>query len=313
MYTPMRTGIFMKNLSQRINKIKQLLEESENIVIGAGAGLSSAAGLTYEGERFTENFSEYISKYNMTDMYTAGFYPFETLEEKWGYWAKHIYHNVVETASTPLYEKLFQLVKDKNYFVITTNVDDQFIKSGFPGYKVFATQGSYSYFQCSEACHNRLYFNHEIIKEMVENIDEDLKIPTELVPYCPECGKPLETNLRKDNYFVEDDNWKLQNRAYHDFLENAENSNTLLLEFGVGYNTPAIIRFPFESMTSNQSKWSLARFNRDYLEIAVKADGKYMLLSPEKLEQYANLSDFVNRYIPVNEDVESIIDYLLKK
>lgn len=309
----MKLVIYMKTLSERINKIKELLEESEYIVIGAGAGLSSAAGLTYDGDRFKDNFNEYIDKYDMTDMYTAGFYPFETIEEKWGYWAKHIYHNVVETEETALYKKLFQLVKDRNYFVITTNVDDQFVKSGFPSQKVFATQGSYSYFQCSRACHKKLYYNHDIIREMVKNIDEDLKIPTELIPYCPLCGQPLETNLRKDNYFVEDEHWHLQSRSYHKFLNDAQDSKTLLLEFGIGYNTPAIIRFPFESMTAKRSKWTLARFNRDYLEVAVKSNANYMLLSPEKLEQYDNLKDFVKRYIPLNEDIESIIDYLLKK
>lgn len=303
----------MKTLSERINKISELIEDSEHIIIGAGAGLSSAAGLTYDGKRFTENFSEYIKKYDMTDMYSAGFYPFKSLEEKWGYWAKHIQLNNVGAQATELYEKLYELVKDKNYFIITTNVDDQFVKAGFPQYKVFATQGSYAYFQCSRACHNKLYENSEMISNMIENIDEDLKIPSELVPYCPICGEPLETNLRKDNYFVEDEHWHLQNNAYKSFVNDAKNSKTLLLEFGIGYNTPGIIRFPFEALTAQQPKWTLVRFNRDFLEIAMKANGKYMIVPPEKFSEYNVPSDYISRYIPVKEDVRLVVNELLKK
>lgn len=304
--------MFMKTLSERIKEIKQLIENSEYIIIGAGAGLSTAAGLTYSGERFDKYFSEYKKKYNMTDMYTGGFYPFETLEEKWGYWAKQIYVNENMVNGLPLYEKIYELVKDKEYFVITTNVDDQFVKSGFPSNKVYATQGSYKYLQCSKACHDKLYDNTEMVEQMVENTDEELKIPTELVPYCPVCGEPLETNLRVDNYFVEDEHWHLQNRAYQEFINNAKDSRTLLLEFGIGYNTPAIIRFPFESFTYKLPKWNLVRFNKDYLEVAVSIHNTYRLVPPEKLADYDLPNDFLNRYIPVGADVEEVIDELLK-
>ena len=304
--------MFMKTLSERIKEIKQLIENSEYIIIGAGAGLSTAAGLTYSGERFEKYFSEYKKKYNMTDMYTGGFYPFETLEEKWGYWAKQIYVNENMVNGLPLYEKIYELVKDKEYFVITTNVDDQFVKSGFPSNKVYATQGSYKYLQCSKACHDKLYDNTEMVEQMVENTDEELKIPTELVPYCPVCGEPLETNLRVDNYFVEDEHWHLQNRAYQEFINNAKDSRTLLLEFGIGYNTPAIIRFPFESFTYKLPKWNLVRFNKDYLEVAVSIHNTYRLVPPEKLADYDLPNDFLNRYIPVGADVEEVIDELLK-
>lgn len=302
----------MTDLSQKITEIKELINDAEYIVIGAGAGLSSAAGLTYEGKRFEENFSEFIEKYNMTDMYSAGFYPFESEEEKWAYWSKHIQVNIEKAEPADLYKKLFELVKDKNYFVITTNVDDQFTKSGFPSSKVFATQGSYSYFQCSKACHNKLYKNTQQVRTMVENIDENLRVPTELLPVCPECGEPLETNLRKDNFFVEDDYWHLQNKAYNDFIENAKGRKTLLLEFGIGFNTPVIIRFPFEAMTSQQPEWTLVRFNRDYLQVAINVNNSYKLITPEQLNDYKLPNDFNKRYMPISDDVVMIIDELLK-
>ena len=301
----------MKSLSERIEDIRRALSDADYIVIGAGAGLSTAAGIEYGGKRFKDIFSDYIEKYNMTDMYTAGFYPFETEEEKWGYWSKHIYMNCVNMESTRLYEKLYDLVKDKNYFVVTTNVDEQFVKSGFPSEKVFATQGSYNYFQCSKACHDELYKNTEIIEKMVENIDEDLKIPTELLPVCPVCGEAMDTNLRKDGYFVEDAHWHRQNSSYRKFLDEAKNHKTLLLEFGIGFNTPGIIRFPFETMTFKIPEWTLVRFNRSHLELAVEYHKTYRLVSPEMLEEYEVSNNFKNRYIPVSEDIEMVVDGFL--
>lgn len=307
-----RLWIFMKSLSRRIEQIRQAISDAEYIVIGAGAGLSTAAGIDYGGERFKEHFGDYIKKYDMTDMYTAGFYPFDSLEEKWGYWSKHIYTNCINLGSTRLYEKLYDLVKDKEYFVITTNVDEQFVKSGFPSSKVFATQGSYNYFQCSKACHDKLYENTEIIKEMVENIDDNLKIPTDLIPYCPVCGEPMDTNLRKDNYFVEDTHWHMQNSAYNNFINEAKSHKTVLLEFGIGYNTPAIIRFPFETMTFRIFDWTLVRFNRSHLEVALEYHKTYRLVPPELLEKYEVSNNFNERYIPVSEDIECVVDELLK-
>ncbi len=301
----------MKSLSERIIDIKNALDDADYIIIGAGAGLSTAAGIDYGGERFKKNFSEYIKKYDMTDMYTSGFYPFKTSEEKWGYWSKHIYLNNVSMGSTKLYEKLYDLVKDKEYFVITTNVDDQFLKSGFPSYKVFATQGSYNYFQCSKACHDKLYENTDIILEMVENIDEELKIPSDLIPKCPVCGEEMETNLRKDDLFVEDAHWHMQNQAYKDFLEKAKGHKTVLLEFGIGYNTPGIIRFPFEIMAGEYSGWTLVRFNRDHLEVAVKVHNTWKLMPLDVLEENQLPNNFNNRYIPIPENIESVLDELL--
>lgn len=308
----MRQRIFMKDYSEKINKIRKVINEADYVLIGAGSGLSTAAGIEYGGKRFEDNFQDYIKKYNMTDMYTAGFYPFESLEEKWGYWAKHIYKNNVGMVGTPLYEKLLKLIEDKKYFVITTNVDDQFVKSGFPSQKVFATQGSYNYFQCSKGCHTELYKNTDIIKEMVENIDEDLKIPSKLVPICPKCGEPMDTNLRKDNYFVEDMHWFKQQNAYQKFINEAKDNKTVLLEFGIGFNTPAIIRFPFESMTVKIPKWTLVRFNRHYLEVAVNFHKTLKLVSIDDITDYGLPDDFKDRYIPVSEDIGKVIDELLK-
>lgn len=301
----------MQDISKRFKKLQNLLETSDHIIIGAGAGLSTAAGIDYGGDRFKNNFQDFIDKYGFTDMYTSGFYPFKTEEEKWAYWARHIYMNNIGMSATDLYKQLLELVKDKDYFVISTNVDDQFLKSGFNPDKVFATQGSYRYLQCAKACHNKLYDATELDKKMLDNTSPDLKIPTELVPKCPVCGGPMELNLRKDNYFVEDEHWHKQSQAYHNYLNDAEDDKTLLLELGVGYNTPSIIRFPFETMTNKFSKWNLARFNRDHLEVVVNEHGEYKLLPVERIDTYNLENNFKERYIPFYEDIESTIRKLL--
>lgn len=252
----------MSEILNKIEKIKNLIKNADCILIGAGAGLSTSAGIEYSGKRFEENFADFIKKYNFTDMYTSGFYNFETEEEKWAYWAKHMYINNIGMKATELYQDILKLVKGKDYFIITTNVDDQFFKAGFNKEKIFATQGSYRYIQCSKSCHNKIYDATEIVKKMIAQT-RDCKIPTELVPACPICGEKMETNLRKDDYFVQDDNWYKQNARYGEFLNNAKSKNLVLLEFGVGFNTPTIIRFPFEKMTYQNSKWNLVRFNKD--------------------------------------------------
>jgi NAD-dependent SIR2 family protein deacetylase len=301
----------MKELSERINQLQNLLEESDHVIIGGGAGLSTAAGINYGGERFTSNFKEFIEKYNFTDMYTAGFYPFKSQEEKWAYWAKHVYMNNIGMGSTELYKKLYDLVKDKNYFVITTNVDDQFVKSCFDDEKVFSTQGSYRLLQCKNACHDKLYDDTEIVKEMIANTDSELKIPTDLVPKCPVCGGDMELNLRIDNNFVEDETWHKHNNDYRDFVNNAKKGKTLLLEFGVGFNTPAIIRFPFESIAAEYDDWNLVRFNKDNLELVVVQNNQASLLPVSRLDDIKLSNNFQDRYIPFSEDIELVIDELL--
>lgn len=249
-------------LNNNIENIKKLIDEAEYVLIGGGAGLSASAGIEYSGKRFEDNFKEFIEKYHFTDMYTSGFYDFKTQEEKWAYWAKHMYINDIGMKATNLYKEILELVKNKKYFVITTNVDDQFYKAGFDKNRIFATQGSYAYIQCSYACHNKIYNATDMVKEMVENI-RDCKIPSELVPKCPVCGENMEVNLRKDAYFVQDDNWYRQDEKYGKFLDNTKDKKVLLLELGVGFNTPGIIRLPFEQMVYNNNEWNLVRINKD--------------------------------------------------
>lgn len=252
----------MSNKLEKIKQTKKLIKDANYILIGAGAGLSTSAGIEYTGKRFTDNFEEFIEKYNFTDMYSSGFYDFKTEEEKWAYWAKHMYINCIGMGTTKLYKNLLEIVKNKNYFVITTNVDEQFYKSGFDKERIFATQGSYRYIQCRESCHNKTYDATEVVTKMIHETKE-CKIPTELVPICPICGGKMETNLRKDAYFVQDENWHKQNKRYDKFIENAKDKKVVLLELGVGFNTPGIIRFPFEQMVHQNSNWNLVRVNKD--------------------------------------------------
>lgn len=250
-------------MKKTLNDIKKLIEQADCILIGAGAGLSTSAGIDYAGDEFKKEFAPFIKKYGFTDLYTASFYEFETEEEKWAYFAKHIKFADTGRKATPLYKNIYELVKNKSYFVITTNVDDQFEKAGFEKNKIFATQGSYSKLQCSEACHNKLYDDTELVNRMIEETDCNLKIPTNLVPICPVCKERMEVNLRKDAYFVQDENWYKQSKAYEDFVNNSKDKKVILLELGVGFNTPIIIRFPFEQMTMQNKNWNLVRINKD--------------------------------------------------
>lgn len=278
-------------MNETLNKIKKLIDESDYILIGAGAGLSTSAGIEYDGKRFYDNFEDFIEKYNFTDMYTSGFYDFKTEEEKWAYWARHMYVNDIGMEATKLYKDILELVKNKEYFVITTNVDDQFYKAGFDKEKVFATQGSYRYIQCKNACHNKLYDATDMVKEMLKKT-KDCKIPTELVPKCPVCGEKMEVNLRVDANFVQDDNWYKQDKKHGEVLDNAKDKKTLLLEFGIGFNTPGIIRFPFEQMTYKNKNWYLVRFNKD------------------NCDTFLNIE---NRTIKVYNDIKDVICEILKE
>lgn len=242
-----------KDYSFEINRLKNEIKTADAIVIGAGAGLSTAAGFTYNGERFEKYFSDFIEKYNFRDMYSGGFYPFASLEEHWAYWSRYIYINRYMDVDNGVYKRLFELVKDKDYFVLTTNVDHQFQKAGFDKHRLFYTQGDYGLFQCSEPCCQETYDNEECVKDMLE-FQEDMRIPTELIPRCPKCGKPMTMNLRSDNTFVQDDGWYRAAKRYEEFLRRHENLHILFLELGVGYNTPAIIKYPFWQMTVKNPK-----------------------------------------------------------
>lgn len=270
----------MNKTSNKIETIKELIKNADYVLIGAGAGLSTSAGIEYSGKRFEDNFADFIKKYHFTDMYSSGFYDFPTEEEKWAYWAKHMYINNIGMEATKLYKDILKLIKDKEYFVITTNVDDQFFKAGFNKERIFATQGSYRYIQCSHACHNKIYDATEMVKGMIDKI-QDCKIPTELVPVCPVCGEKMDTNLRKDAYFVQDDNWYKQSEAYTNFIENTKDKKVVLLELGVGFNTPIIIRFPFEQMTMQNEEWTLVRINKNNIMTCEEIDDKFILIQDD--------------------------------
>jgi len=251
--------------SDRIRRAQTAIKNAEKLVIGAGAGLSAAAGIEYNGKRFTENFKTFIEKYGMKDLYTSSFYPFRTQEEKWAYWAKHISLNLFETPVKKLYIKLMDLALTKDYFVITTNVEGQFRKAKAEKSRFFEVQGNYGYFQCEKACHDKLYYNEEIVAQMISETS-DCRIPSSLVPKCRVCGGNTEVNLRKDNFFVQDSNWYTSESNYRKFIAGTEGKSTVFLELGVGYNTPGIIRFPFEAMVCNNPNALLLRLNRDHMD-----------------------------------------------
>lgn len=253
----------MEEYDSRISQAKQAIKQADYIIIGAGSGLSIAAGLLYNGEKFEEDYKEFIEKYNFQDLYSASFYNFKTQEEKWAFFAKMIKLNRYNEKPLKLYEELYKIVKDKEYFVLSTNVDGQFYNSGFDESRIFEVQGDYEYLQCENACHNKLYNNRELVEKWIYNT-QNCKIPSNLVMKCPVCGGNMDMNLRKDANFVQDENWYKQLEKYKEFLSKTKNINVVLLEIGVGFNTPGIIRFPFEQMTANNSKTILIRINKYY-------------------------------------------------
>ena len=249
MFTDRMVMTSTTDCSDEIIRLKNALYAADAVIIGAGAGLSTAAGFTYAGERFDKYFYDFIEKYGFTDMYTAGFHRFETPEEHWAFWSRHIYCNRYTDADNDVYKQLFKLVKDKNYFVLTTNVDHQFQKTGFDKNRLFYTQGDYGLFQCSEPCHNETYDNEIIVRRMFEE-QKNMRVPSELVPKCPKCGKPMTMNLRADDKFVEDEGWYKANEQYSEFIRRYKGEKILFLELGVGFNTPVIIKYPFWQMTA---------------------------------------------------------------
>lgn len=248
------------NYLEQIECLKDKLNTSDSIIIGAGAGLSTSAGFTYSGERFRKYFSDFEEKYGFHDMYAGGFYPYGTLEEQWAFWSRNITVNRYMDAPKPVYQNLFEIVKDKDYFVITTNVDHCFQKAGFDKKRLFYTQGDYGLFQCSEPCCNETFDNEEAVRQMMEQ-QKDMRIPNTLLPKCPHCGKPLTMNLRADDTFVEDEGWHLAAERYHNFLRTRKSGKVLYLELGVGYNTPGIIKYPFWQMTAENRQATYACIN----------------------------------------------------
>ena len=277
-----------ENYSQQIEQIREKLNNADAVVIGAGAGLSTAAGLTYSGERFYKHFSDFAEKYGITDMYSGGFYPFPDNETFWAWWSRHIYFNRYEKAPKPVYDDLLKLVKDRNYFVLTTNVDHQFQMAGFDKERLFYTQGDYGLFQCSVPCHDKNYDNYDDVIAMIEQ-QENMRIPTELIPHCPVCGKPMTMNLRSDDKFVEDEGWHKAAERYNSFIDENKDKNIVYLELGVGGNTPGIIKFPF---------WQLTAQNENAAYICVNLGESYC---PDEI---------ADQSICVNADIGKVINDL---
>lgn len=273
-----------------IQKLKEEIENSEYILIGAGAGLSTSAGFLYDGKRFEDNFKDYIKKYGFTDMYSAGFYNFPTLEEYWAYFSLYVYINRYDIEENKTYLNLYNIVKNKNYFVITTNVDGRFADSKFDKDKIFAVQGDFSLFQCSKPCRQETFYNEKYIREMIK-YKKEMKIPTELIPKCPYCGRNMSMNLRADSTFVQDKNWDKQKSKYENFLKNSDNSKILFLELGVGFNTPSIIKYNFWRMTLNNKKSVYASIN---------------------LGECYSASDIEERSICIDADISEVLKKLIK-
>ena len=260
MFSKKKMNEFTGDSSDKTALIREKIQQADAVVIGAGAGLSTAAGFTYSGERFEKYFADFGEKYGFSDMYSGGFYNYDTLEEYWAYWSRYIYVNRYMDPPTDLYKQLFQLVKNKDYFVLTTNVDHCFQKAGFDKNRMFYTQGDYGLFQCSKPCHHETYDNEEIVKKMVisqgyhiengnltvpEGTQTRSTVPTELVPRCPRCGRPMSMNLRSDSSFVQDTGWEAAAKRYEKFMEDHRGKKMVFLELGVGYNTPGIIKYNF--------------------------------------------------------------------
>ncbi len=260
MYSKNPISTSTKDYSAQIEKLQAVLAQADVVIVGAGAGLSSAAGFTYGGERFKRYFSDFEAKYGFHDMYSGGFYPFPTREEYWAYWSQFIFINRYQDAPKPVYGDLLRLVREKDYFVLTTNVDHCFQKAGFDKKRLFYTQGDYGLWQCSGPCRNETYDNEAAVREMLDS-QKNMRVPADLLPVCPHCGRPLTMNLRADDKFVEDEGWHRAAERYTDFLRTRGGQHILLLELGVGYNTPVIIKFPFWQMTKQNPKAVYACIN----------------------------------------------------
>lgn len=263
--------------SPKCELARQAISQADRILIGAGSGLTTAAGLRYDGAEFEREFRPWIEHYGFTDLYTSGFHHFASDEERWAYWARHIWFARYRVGALPLYEELRRLMEGRDYFVITTNVDAQFLKAGFDPERLFYTQGDYAYLQDAMGEDRRLYYNEDIVRRMMAATTSDLRIPTEMIPRDPENGHKMTTNLRCDSAFVEDDNWREMCLRYETFVGHAGRSGGLaLLEFGVGLNTPVIIRYPFEQMATLFARSALIRFNRDHPRLTVGSPDRYI-------------------------------------
>ncbi len=268
--------------------LKRRLRDADAILIGAGAGLSTAAGFTYAGERFERFFPDFIKKYHFRDMYTGGFYPYPSKEEFWAYWSRYILINRYENPPKPVYGQLLDLVRDKDYFVLTTNVDHCFQKAGVDKARLFYTQGDYGLFQCSLPCHRRTYDNEETILRMVRE-QRNMRVPTGLLPVCPKCGAPMTMNLRSDDTFVEDLGWNEAASRYVNFVQAQDGRKLLLLELGVGSNTPGIIKYPFWRLTAQNPNAAYVCVNFGEAECPKQIEDRAILVNADVADVLAAL------------------------
>lgn len=274
MFLKMSTMRSTGNYSDKLSRLKDKIAAADAIVIGAGAGLSTSAGFDYSGERFEKYFADFHKNYGITDMYSGGFYPFETLNEYWAWWSRHILVNRYNAPVGKPYSDLLKAVSDKDYFVLTTNVDHRFQLAGFDKKRLFYTQGDYGLWQCSEPCCNETFDNENAVRTMVKE-QCNMKIPDELIPRCPHCGKPMAMNLRRDDSFVQNEGWYTAAERYEEFIRRHRNLHILFLELGVGFNTPGIIKYPFMQMTAENPEaiYACINMNEAYVpnEIADRA------------------------------------------
>lgn len=310
MFLKTRIKKYMNNYLNKIHHTIDQIRDADAIVIGAGAGLSTSAGFLYSGERFQKYFSDFEDTYGYHDMYSGSFYDYESLEEMWAFWSRDIFINRYMDAPNSVYNNLLELVKDKNYFVLTTNVDHCFQKAGFDKKRLFYTQGDYGLFQCSDPCHQETYDNELMIKEMLKDqgfrvegktlhfpVGEQvaMKISSTHIPKCPRCGKPMTMNLRSDHSFVEDEGWHLASDRYHQFLEENKNKKLLFIELGVGYNTPGIIKYPFWQYTYNWPKASYICINKGQAAVPAEIKEKSICVDGDITEIITFINNEINR------------------
>ena len=274
--------------SAETERLAEVLESSDAVLIGAGAGLSASAGLTYSGERFERLFGDFAEACGITDMYSGGFYRFSTPEEHWGWWSRHIWHNRYEPGSLPVYRRLFSLMKGRNYFVLTSNVDHQFQLAGFDKKRLFYMQGDYGLWQCSLPCHERTYDNESVVRRMVQE-QKNRRVPSHLVPHCPVCGRLMTMNLHADDTFVRDEGWFAANVRYREFLRDHKDGRVLFLELGVGFNTPGIIKYPFRQMTADNPAATYVCMNMEKPYLPASAAPRSIWISGDIGDRLAEL------------------------
>ena len=290
MYFSRLTRQSTASFSKQIDRLSKALDQADAVVIGAGAGLSTAAGYTYSGKRFDELFGDFATHYGFHDMYSGGFYPYDSLEEYWAFWSRYIMCNRYKPIPSPLYAQLLNLVRDRDYFVITTNVDHCFQRVSFDKHRLFYTQGDYGLFQCSRPCCQETWDNEDAVRAMAAQ-QHSLRIPSELIPRCPHCGAPITMNLRADDTFVEDRGWHAAADRYRDFLRRHGGMRTLFLELGVGGNTPVIIKYPFWQMTAANKAATYACINLGEAVAPVEIEHQSILIDADIARVIAAISE----------------------